>query len=549
MIDHVRSQTGQDKIFYIGHSMGTTGFYVMGSMRPEYNDKIRAMFSLAPIAYMSHMTSPLLQLISQYITELQTGQDKIFYIGHSMGTTGFYVMGSMRPEYNDKIRAMFSLAPIAYMSHMTSPLLQLISQYITELQDHPISKVELASSSVPQLGIPHPVLAQVASGHSVFISNSVKRKDSESLLEPPAKLIRRENIRRDDVNRVRRNLTYSKRKHLPPLPKCAADVHEAIDSVQIKTDREEVNPHSRGGRVENHLGKTTPVHPTETRTSIFPSSAVELNTTSVLANYATEADGSASSVVSSKDVRLLMGFDFWYASYPCSLETVGKTDLDAEETPVCHLHGSDMRLHRRSKSEIQEWRNPKEISSKEKKMLEKILRGLIGINEFSPNSEFLAEAGQLTCSDQAPTQSVCGNVVFLFTGFDSQQLNETMLPVILGHTPAGSSTRQIIHYGQEVKSGYFRQYDHGSVENLFKYGSLEPPDYDLSKVTAPVALHYSNNDWLASITDVDALYSELPNVIGMFLVPLDQFNHLDYMWAIDAKTLLYDTVISMMNQY
>nr|CAD7568833.1 unnamed protein product [Timema californicum] len=31
------------------------------------------------------------------------------------------------------------------------------------------------------------------------------------------------------------------------------------------------------------------VHPTETRTSISPSSVVELNTTSALANYATEA--------------------------------------------------------------------------------------------------------------------------------------------------------------------------------------------------------------------------------------------------------------------
>nr|CAD7405145.1 unnamed protein product [Timema cristinae] len=33
----------------------------------------------------------------------------------------------------------------------------------------------------------------------------------------------------------------------------------------------------------------SPVHPTEIRTSISPSSAVELNTTSALANYATEA--------------------------------------------------------------------------------------------------------------------------------------------------------------------------------------------------------------------------------------------------------------------
>nr|CAD7411053.1 unnamed protein product [Timema cristinae] len=56
-----------------------------------------------------------------------------------------------------------------------------------------------------------------------------------------------------------------------------------------KVELEEVNPHLRGGRVENYLGKTTPVHPTEIRTSISPSSAVEFNTTSALANYATEA--------------------------------------------------------------------------------------------------------------------------------------------------------------------------------------------------------------------------------------------------------------------
>nr|CAD7405461.1 unnamed protein product [Timema poppensis] len=55
-----------------------------------------------------------------------------------------------------------------------------------------------------------------------------------------------------------------------------------------KVELEEVNPHLRGRRVEDHLVKTTPVHPTEIRTSISPSSAVELYTTSALANYATE---------------------------------------------------------------------------------------------------------------------------------------------------------------------------------------------------------------------------------------------------------------------
>nr|CAD7194938.1 unnamed protein product [Timema douglasi] len=48
-----------------------------------------------------------------------------------------------------------------------------------------------------------------------------------------------------------------------------------------KVELEEVNPHLRGGRVEKQFReKPPPVHPIEIRTSISPSSAVELNTTS-----------------------------------------------------------------------------------------------------------------------------------------------------------------------------------------------------------------------------------------------------------------------------
>nr|CAD7264841.1 unnamed protein product [Timema shepardi] len=74
---------------------------------------------------------------------------------------------------------------------------------------------------------------------------------------------------------------------------CASEQVSNLDLPVIGSlvycESSEVNPHLRGGRVENHIGKTTPVHPTEIRISISPSSAVELNTTSALANYATEA--------------------------------------------------------------------------------------------------------------------------------------------------------------------------------------------------------------------------------------------------------------------
>lgn len=91
-------------------------------------------------------------------------------------------------------------------------------------------------------------------------------------------------------------------------------------------------------------------------------------------------------------------------------------------------------------------------------------------------------------------------------------------------------------------------YDYGLFGNNERYGSSSPPDYDLKKITAPVYLHYSDNDWLAHVKDVDELASKLGNLVGKFRVPDGKFNHLDYQWAIDAKSLLYDRVISIMDR-
>lgn len=61
MIDYVLEQTKYEKLHYIGHSQGTTSFFVMASERPEYNDKILSMQALAPVAYMSNLRSPLVR--------------------------------------------------------------------------------------------------------------------------------------------------------------------------------------------------------------------------------------------------------------------------------------------------------------------------------------------------------------------------------------------------------------------------------------------------------------------------------------------------------
>ena len=52
--------------------------------------------------------------------------------------------------------------------------------------------------------------------------------------------------------------------------------------------------------------------------------------------------------------------------------------------------------------------------------------------------------------------------------------------------------------GEMISSGKFQQYDYGITGNKEKYNSLVPPKYDLSKITAPVHVYYSENDWLAN---------------------------------------------------
>ncbi|TRY73442.1 hypothetical protein TCAL_06993 [Tigriopus californicus] len=169
----------------------------------------------------------------------------------------------------------------------------------------------------------------------------------------------------------------------------------------------------------------------------------------------------------------------------------------------------------------------------------------LGLGEFLPSSGFMDLIADIFC-DGGWLQGICESVLFLMCGFDEAQVNETLLDTIIHHTPAGASTFTVIHYAQEVNSGGFNAYDFGKEDNQEIYGSDHPPPYSLADVTVPVSLYWGQNDWLAQPADILTLLTRLPNVYDNYEVPYPNWNHLDFLWGIDANTLVYPQVISNM---
>ncbi|XP_076237415.1 lipase 3-like [Calliopsis andreniformis] len=178
----------------------------------------------------------------------------------------------------------------------------------------------------------------------------------------------------------------------------------------------------------------------------------------------------------------------------------------------------------------------------------KAVADLIGLYEFMPSGKFIQQIARLVCDNEAITQPICKNIILLIAGSGNTLLNRTLIPEIVQYDPAGSSTRQFVHYAQLVTSKKFRQYDHGLLQNLKHYGSVSPPDYPIEQIKTRIYLHYSDNDGFVNVNDVYKLHKRLPNS-QLFRVPELNFAHLDFIWGNSVDTLLYDILLSLMSRH
>ncbi|EFA01620.1 lipase 1 [Tribolium castaneum] len=146
--------------------------------------------------------------------------------------------------------------------------------------------------------------------------------------------------------------------------------------------------------------------------------------------------------------------------------------------------------------------------------------------------------------------NICEDVIGLIGGQDKPQFDFEKFPVILTNAPSNAAMKQLYHYGQLIKNGGFSQFDFGSKEkNKEIYGTDTPPAYDLSKISAPVAVYYGKNDQLVNYLDAQTVVKNLGNVANDYFIPYDLFDHLDFIFAKDVVNMLYVELIKVMQKY
>ncbi|XP_031765303.2 lipase 1-like isoform X2 [Galleria mellonella] len=77
IVDYILELTGHSKLHYIGHSQGCTSFFVLNSLRPEYNEKFISFQGLAPAAFFVYNEVPFNKVISPYEAVTQLASEKL----------------------------------------------------------------------------------------------------------------------------------------------------------------------------------------------------------------------------------------------------------------------------------------------------------------------------------------------------------------------------------------------------------------------------------------------------------------------------------------
>ncbi|NXE26353.1 LICH hydrolase, partial [Ardeotis kori] len=141
----------------------------------------------------------------------------------------------------------------------------------------------------------------------------------------------------------------------------------------------------------------------------------------------------------------------------------------------------------------------------------------------------------------------CGHVLCYVAGGDIKNLNTSRTDTYVGHSPAGTSAQNIIHWHQLTRIDQFQAYDYGAKENMKKYNQSTPPAYKIEKISTPIAVWSAGHDKFADPKDMARLLPRITNLIYHEHFPA--WGHLDFIWGLDATEKMYWKIIELITKY
>lgn len=87
---------------------------------------------------------------------------------------------------------------------------------------------------------------------------------------------------------------------------------------------------------------------------------------------------------------------------------------------------------------------------------------MLGADEFKPKNSVLSKLTAEICATTVG-KILCKNYFFALYGFTPSEVNTTLIPEQILQFPAGASTKQFLHYAQEINSG-----ENSYIFDLFK---------------------------------------------------------------------------------
>eukprot|EP00877_Chromochloris_zofingiensis_P012454 jgi/Chrzof1/7462/Cz02g24260.t1_LIP1[v5.2] len=183
---------------------------------------------------------------------------------------------------------------------------------------------------------------------------------------------------------------------------------------------------------------------------------------------------------------------------------------------------------------------------------------LLGLHEFMPSSEILSKLDGQMCSLEP---KMCINLLAAICGYNPDNIDMNRLPTYMKYTPSGTSVQNMAHWSQAVRAtspNTMPYFDYGikcqSILgtprpcNQKVYDSFSAPTYNLSAITVPLALFTGGKDRLSDPVDLELLLEALPHRHILQWHEEPAYEHLDFVWGLNAHTRIYGDVLRLLKK-